>query len=179
GDPVRPETRPGLAKGAVDRGCRPHADAGQGIDARPERVAAGAAARDAAVLPFGSALRHGAARLRTGGAAAVSLAARRTHDRGARQGQQGTAGAAQRSVAAGDGRLSRRDGSAQTREEERRRPFEMVVSLLRRERPSDAAAFCPRPEGAGGGIGPRAAAGLAARAAPRLCQPSASYTRGP
>jgi integrase/recombinase XerD len=55
----------------------------------------------------------GPARLGTGGAAAVGLAARRPHDRGARQGQQGTAGAAQRSVAAGDGRLSRRDGSAQ------------------------------------------------------------------
>ena len=51
---------------------------------------------------------------------------------------------------------------------------EMAVSLFRRERPSDAAAFCPRPEGAGGGIGPRAAAGLAARAAPRLCQPPAA-----
>ena len=51
---------------------------------------------------------------------------------------------------------------------------EMAVSLVRRERPSDAAAFCARPEGTGGGIGPRAAAGLAARAAPRLCQPPAA-----
>ena len=50
----------------------------------------------------------------------------------------------------------------------------VAVSLLRRERPSDAAAFCARPEGAGGGIGPGAAAGLAARAAPRLCQPPAA-----
>ena len=87
-----------------------------------ERFAAAAAARDAAVLPAGSTLRHGPARLGTGGAAAVGLAARRPHDRGARQGQQGTAGAAQRSVAAGDGRLSRRDGSAQAREQEKRTP---------------------------------------------------------
>ena len=41
-------------------------------------------------------------------------AARRPHDRGARQGQQGTAGAAQRGVAAGDGGLSRRDGALKT-----------------------------------------------------------------
>ena len=40
-------------------------------------------------------------------------AARRPHDRGARQGQQGTAGAAERGLAAGDGRLSRRDAGAQ------------------------------------------------------------------
>ena len=43
-------------------------------------------------------------------AATVGRAARCAHDRGARQGQQGTAGAAQQAVAAGDGRLSRRDG---------------------------------------------------------------------
>ncbi len=81
-----------------------------------------AAARDAAVLPAGSALRHGLARFRTGGAAALGGAPRRPHDRGARQGQQGTAGAAERGVAAGDGRLPRRDGSAKAREEEKRRP---------------------------------------------------------
>ena len=74
---------------------------------------AAAAARDAALLPAGSALRHRPAGLGTGGAAALGGAARRPHDRGARQGQQGTAGAAERGVAPGDGRLSRRDGSAQ------------------------------------------------------------------
>ena len=83
--------------------------------------AVAAAARDAAVLPAGSALRHRLARFRTGGAAAVGVAPRCPHDRGARQGQQGTAGAAERGVAAGDGRLSRRDGSAEAREEEKRR----------------------------------------------------------
>ena len=45
----------------------------------------------------------------------VGGAARRPHDRGARQGQQGTAGAAERGVAAGDGRLPRGDGSARSR----------------------------------------------------------------
>ena len=51
----------------------------------------------------------------------VGGAARRPHDRGARQGQQGTAGAAERGVAAGDGRLSRGDGSAEAGEKEKRR----------------------------------------------------------
>ena len=58
--------------------------------------------------------------------------------------------------------------------QEKRRRVKMAVSLVRRERPSDAAAFCPRPEGTRGGIGPGAAAGLAACAAPRLCQPPAA-----
>ena len=87
------------------------------------RLGAATAARAAAVLPAGSALRHRLAGIRTGGAAAVGGAARRPHDRGARQGQQGTAGAAERGFAAGDGRLPRRDGSAEAgEEEERRRP---------------------------------------------------------
>ena len=34
------------------------------------------------------------------------------------------------------------------------RRLEMAVSLVRRKRTSDAAAFCARPEGAGGGLGP-------------------------
>ena len=45
----------------------------------------------------------------------VGGTARCPHDRGARQGQQGTAGAAERGFAAGDGRLSRRDRGAQSR----------------------------------------------------------------
>ena len=40
--------------------------------------------------------------------------------------------------------------AAKSRQEEQRRRLEMAVSLVRRERPSDAAAFCPRPEGARG-----------------------------
>src|SRR4029079_17488234 len=82
-------------------------------------------------------------------------------------------------VAAGDVRLPRGDAGAKTREQEKRRGVEMAVSLVRRERPSDAAALCPRPQGTGGGIGPRAAPGLAARTAPRLCQPPAAQRRGP
>ena len=88
----------------------------QGADAGRRGLGLGAAARDAALLPARSALRHGPARLRAGVAADVSLAARRPHDRGARQGRQGAAGAAQRRLAAGDGRLSRRDGGAQIRQ---------------------------------------------------------------
>ena len=45
----------------------------------------------------------------------VGGAPRYPHDRGARQGQQGAAGAAERGVAAGDGRLSRRDARRKSR----------------------------------------------------------------
>ena len=55
--------------------------------------------------------------------------------------------------------------------------LEMAVSLLRRKRTSDAAAFRARPERTRGGLGPRAAAGEPARAAPRLCQPPAAQRR--
>src|SRR5207253_1589955 len=56
--------------------------------------------------------------------------------------------------------------------------LEMAVSLVRRERTSDAAAFCPRPEGACGRVGARAEAGFATRAAPRLCKsPPAQWRR--
>ena len=116
-----PKRGRGLPKVLSIIGRRPPADAGQGTDAGAGRLAPAAAARDAAALPARSALRHRPARLRTGGAAAVGGAARRPHDRGARQGQQGTAGAAERGVAAGDGRLPRGDGSAQAGEEEERR----------------------------------------------------------
>ncbi len=67
---------------------------------------------------------------------------------------------------------SRGDGSAQIREKEGRGKFKMAVSLLWRERTSDAAAFCPRPERAGGIRRASAASGLSACAAPCLCQPS-------
>ena len=144
-----PKRGRGLPKVLSIIGCRSHADAGKEFAANPGRLPRAAAARDAAVLPAGSALRHGLARFRTGGAAAFGVAPRCAHDRGARQGQQGTAGAAERGVAAGDGRLPRRDGSAEAREQEKRRRLEMAVSLLRRKRTFDAAAFCARPERTG------------------------------
>ena len=102
--------------------------------------------------------------LRVSELVALPLSASRrdaAHDRGARQGQQGAAGAAERAVAAGDGRLPRGDGSAEAEKQEKRRRFEMAVSLVRRERPSDAATFCARPEGTRGGLG----------LAPRLVSP--------
>ena len=116
GDPVGPEARPRPAEGAVDRRRRPLADArASELADAAEASRAAAAARAAAVLPARGALRHRPARLRTGGAAAVRGAARCPHDRGARQGQQGTAGAAERRLAAGDGGLPRRDRSAESR----------------------------------------------------------------
>src|SRR5467141_392228 len=59
-------------------------------------------------------------------------ASRRPHDRGARQGQQGTAGAAERGFATGDGRLPRRDRSPEAGGQEKRRSLEMAISLVRR-----------------------------------------------
>ena len=81
------------------------------LSRRAGSLAAAAVARDAAVLPARSALRHRPARLGTRDAAVVGGAPRRPHDRGARQRQQGAAGAAERGVAAGDGRLPRGDAS--------------------------------------------------------------------
>ena len=80
----------------------------QGADASAGNLCAAAASRAAIILPAGGAVRHRLAGIGTGGAAALGGAARRPHDRGARQGRQGTAGAAERGVAAGDGGLSRR-----------------------------------------------------------------------
>ena len=57
--------------------------------------------------------------------------------------------------------------------------LEMAVSFLRRERPSDTATFRARPEGTGGRRRPCAAAGLTARVAPRLRQPSFAQRRRP
>src|SRR6266404_5350058 len=53
----------------------------------------------------------------------------------------------------------------------------MAVSLVRRERTFDAAAFCARPEGVGGVSRTGAAAGQPACVAPRLCQPFAAQWR--
>ena len=57
--------------------------------------------------------------------------------------------------------------------------LEMAVSFLRRKRPSDPATFCARPQGACGFGRTGAAAGLAARAAPRLRQSSLAQRRRP
>ena len=55
--------------------------------------------------------------------------------------------------------------------------FEMAVSVIRRKRPPDAAAFRARPEGTGGVGGPGAAAGQPARAASRLREPPSAQRR--
>ena len=130
-------------------------------DRSAESLCDAAGARAAAVLPARGALCHRPARQRAGHVAVVGGAARRADDRGARQGQQGTLRAAQRSRQAGDGRLSRGDGCCDVEKAKNAAGLEMAVSLVRRKRPSDAAAFCARPEGA------RGAAGIA----PRLVSP--------
>ena len=112
-DPVRAEARPRPAEGAVDLRRRSPAGARQSAGRCAGSICAAAASRAAAVLPAGGAVRHRPAGFGAGGAAALGRAARRPHDRGARQGQQGTSGAAERGVQAGDGRFSRRDGSAE------------------------------------------------------------------
>src|SRR4030088_3573079 len=165
-DPFGTEARPRPAEGAVDRRRRSPAGARQGAGRCTGSLRAAAASRKAVVLPARGALRHRPQGDGTGDAAALGVATRRPHDRGARQGQQGTAGTAERGVATGDGRLPRRDRSAQAREEEERRRLEMAVSLVRRERTFDAAAFRARPEGAVGFGRTGAAAGKPACGAP-------------
>src|SRR6266404_2664232 len=171
-DPVRSEARPGVAESAVNIGRRSSAGARQGADGGAGCLCTAGASRHAAVLPAGSALCHRLAGVGTGGAAALGGATRRAHDRGARQGQQGTAGAVERGFATGDGRLPRRDRSPQVGKEEKHGELEMAVSLIRRERASDAAAFRARPERAGGIRRPGAAAGLSAYAASCVREPS-------
>ena len=55
--------------------------------------------------------------------------------------------------------------------------FEMAVSLVRRERPPEPAAFRPRPEAAGGGLRSGTAAGQPACVAARLRKPSPAQRR--
>src|SRR6185312_6954576 len=141
GDPVGAQARPRPAQSLVDRRRRPHADALETADANRGCLALASAARDAALLPAGGALRHGPARLRARVATAYSGAERCADDRGARQRRQGTAGAAERRLAPGDGGFPGRYRRTQRGEEEQRSAFEMAVSLLRRKRPPDAAAF--------------------------------------
>ena len=111
-DSVRPETRPQPAESAVDLRRRSPADARQNADRCTESLCRAATSRAAIVLPARTALRHRPAGVGACRIAAFGGAARCAHDRGARQGQQGTAGAAQRTLQAGDGRLPRRDGSS-------------------------------------------------------------------
>ena len=117
-DPVRAEARPRPAESAVDLRRRSPAGARQGADRSAGSLCAAAASRAAPVLPARGALRHGPAGIRTGALPLLGGAARRPNDRGPRQGRQGAAGAAERGVATGDGRLPRRDGSAEAGEEE-------------------------------------------------------------
>ena len=65
----------------------------------------------------------------------------------------------------------------QPQPEQERRGLEMAVSLVRRKRAPDAAAFRARTEGARGIDRPRAAAGQPACAASCLCQPPAAQRR--
>ena len=136
-------------------------------DARRRR----APARGAARVPSRSALRHRAAHFRTGRAAGVGVAPRRTHAGGARQGRPRTAGPAQRPGARHHARLSGAD-----RAERQAGEIEMAVSVIRRKRPSDAPACGARTQGARGRGGDSAASGQPACAAPRLCQSPACKT---
>ncbi len=144
---IRRQSCPARSAGAACRRCLSIADVDRLlvrarvlIDA-PENLTPAAASRDAALLPARGALRHGLRVSGTGGAAALGLAPRRADDRGTRQGRQGKAGAAERGFATGDGRLSRRHRGAQAGCQKKRGKLEMAVSLVRRKRTSDAAAF--------------------------------------
>ena len=122
GDPVRAEARARPAESTVDRRRRPHADAGQGT--RPRRRTPRRSQRLRAMRLYCLLEVLYATGLRVSELVALPLlggAPRCPHDRGARQGQQGAAGAAERGFAAGDGRLPRGDGGAQDRQEEERR----------------------------------------------------------
>ena len=177
-DPVRPEARPRPAEGAVDRRCRPHADARQGADARrrtplpPQRLRAMRLYCLLEVLY--------ATGLRVSELVALPLSAAR---RDARMIVVRGKGNKERLVPLNEAsRQAMADylAAMEALKPEKKKNaagLEMAVSLVRRERTSDAAAFCARPEGTGGRRRARAAAGLAARAAPRLRQPSAAQRR--
>ena len=92
----------------VDRLLASARDGRQARAAAPERLRA-----SAAQLPDRAALRHRAARLRTGGAAGVRRRAQRAHAGGARQGRQGAPGAAQRGGEDRDDRVSRAAADAE------------------------------------------------------------------
>ncbi len=137
-----------------------------------------AAARAAALLPARGALRHRPARLRAGVAAGLRGAARCADDRGARQGQQGAAGAAERRLAPGDGGLPRGAGGDEA-EKKKAAPSKWLFPssgesghLTRQHFARDLKELA-----SASGLAPRL--GLAACAAPRLRQPPAAQRRGP
>ena len=105
----RTEAHATATKGPVDRRRRPPAGAGENGYRTMRRQAAGKTAHDAPRLPARGAVCDRLARLRARGVAAVGGTTRRTHDRGARQGQQGAAGTVERCRAPGDGGSSSGD----------------------------------------------------------------------
>src|SRR6185437_12514702 len=115
--------------------------------AEVDRLLQTAAACGAARVPARDAVCDGPARLRAGGAAAFGGAPRRPRHRGARQGQQGTSGAAQRRRQALDANLS--GAARRSRARAGIRAIQMAVSVVRRERAPDAPASRARAQGAG------------------------------
>ena len=145
---------------------------------RAGSLCAAAASRACGLLPARSALRHGLAGIGTGGAAAVGGAARRPHDRGARQGQQGTAGAAEPGVATGDGRLPRGDGGAQAaRSKKNAAASKWLFPSFGESGHLTRQHFARDLKELAAAAGLRAAAGQPACAAACVCQPSAAQRR--
>ena len=179
GDPVRPETRPRPAQGAVDRGRRPHADAGQGADAKPDAspqqrlralrlhcllevlYATGLRVSELVALPLSAARRD---------ARMIVVRGKGNKERLVPLNEASRQAMADYLAAMEALKPEKKKNAAR---------LEMAVSLLRRKRASDATAFCARPEGARVRLGAGAAAGLAARAAPRLRQPPPAQRRRP
>ena len=137
--PKRGRSLPKVLTSSRSTICWPCARDGMQAEARP-----GAAARGAARLPAGGALRHRPARLRTGGLPARGGAARPALAGDPRQGRPGAAGAADRHGAGSA--MARLSGAARRGQA---RTLEMAVPVVRRERPPDPPALRPRPEGAG------------------------------
>ena len=149
-----PKRGRGLPKVLSICGCRPHADAGQGTDARPD---ASPPQRLRALRLYCLLEVLYATGLRVSELVALPLSAAR---RDARMIVVRGKGNKERLVPLNEAsRQAMADYLAameahEAGEEEKPRRLEMAVSLLRRKRTSDAAAFCPRPERTGGGLGP-------------------------
>ena len=155
------QARPAAAQGAVARRGRSPDRGGAAPRTGQRRRAHGDAARDP--------LRLGPARVGAGRPAGRRGRARSDHAAGARQGQQGAAGAARRI------RRARRSpsGCARARRRSARRSSRYLFPSRGRDGPSDAPALRAAPEGGGARGRHRSGAGVAARAAPCLRQPSA------